>query len=607
MKAIEFRRKIIKEVKGLDINDVLSSDENKANLVKSCNAIMKRMYLSNSMIYELYNDPALEIVARTTGETIEINIRNIISENDKTNTGKYFIVNGLNFHEIGHCLLSNFDYFKKYEEEMQEGIWWPCPPSLPFDLRKNRNIFLKVAMFINNCLEDGYIEKEMVNLFPGFVKEAIEYTREKAFDISPFYEEIISDNINKCLQLILWEATSGKVKKRCKETNDDCFEWFIRNKALIETGKKCDSLERLKITNELASSLLNVFVPDKELFEIKTKMPSIQPNRSGSSLITKEKIKEIKSEEIKPMRKKVIDKIIEEVAEKRVISRMEKVGISKLEKIKPSNPLDEEIIVKIENPRKRGTYSNNLLSKKGMNLGNKLGKFFKNEALCSKKTGLTTGKRISSKKIYRKDHKIFSNNKGIARKGDCCILVMVDESGSMKEERIKICKDTVVFISALAESLNIPLSVLGHTTASSLSHKKYERLRILNYKTFEENSDNCMKKINSMKSKLNNLDGPAIRFAHEYIKKMSNNLKIIIYLSDGIPYAREYKDESACEDTRKAAIDVSRDGILFVVGAIGNDGSRLRKIYGEKNFIDFRDENTMSLRLGKLTENYLRK
>ena len=82
--------------------------------------------------------------------------------------------------------------------------------------------------------------------------------------------------------------------------------------------------------------------------------------------------------------------------------------------------------------------------------------------------------------------------------------------------------------------------------------------------------------------------------------------KLLISISDGQPKAMpDYTGNIAVEDMKQIISQYSRQGILFLAAAIGQDKDAICDIYGQDRFIDITDLKQLPMRLAQIIAQYL--
>lgn len=112
------------------------------------------------------------------GHLIGINAGCDLVTEQKTREEKHLSVQGLLYHELGHVLFTDFPTRTAWSNQMKAGKWFPAEPmrindvnGINLSAKMNDKKFLEILVHcaeeIENCIEDGFIEREMKELFPG--------------------------------------------------------------------------------------------------------------------------------------------------------------------------------------------------------------------------------------------------------------------------------------------------------------------------------------------------------------------------------------------------------------------------------------------------------
>lgn len=96
----------------------------------------------------------------------------------ETRAGQHAALLGLLYHEVGHLLFSDYPSLAAWQQQLRKGVWFPNSPQRITTgdgvlLGKNMedggfcNVLSYLAGEVNNCIEDGYIEREIGEMCPG--------------------------------------------------------------------------------------------------------------------------------------------------------------------------------------------------------------------------------------------------------------------------------------------------------------------------------------------------------------------------------------------------------------------------------------------------------
>lgn len=106
-------------------------------------------------------------------------------------------------------------------------------------------------------------------------------------------------------------------------------------------------------------------------------------------------------------------------------------------------------------------------------------------------------------------------------------------------------------------------------------------------------------------ARYSNRDGAALRFVAERLAARTEDVKILILVSDGQPAANGYIGTAAEEDLRGIKQEYKRKGILFIAAAIGDDKENIQRIYGE-SFHDITDLEELPSKLTAVIKRHIR-
>lgn len=187
-------------------------------------------------------------------------------------------------------------------------------------------------------------------------------------------------------------------------------------------------------------------------------------------------------------------------------------------------------------------------------------------------TGLYAGKRLDTNHLYREDKRIFSQKQLPVDVPDMAVGILVDCSGSMSGDKIEIAKRTAYITYKFCEKLNIPVFVVGHSTAG--------RNVILNCVADERSIDsNDQFRIFDLAAGGSNRDGYALRFCLNRLKTMEETDRLMLVISDGLPAHDGYGKEAGRKDCQAAVHDAIKVGITTIAAGLGSDANNIRSVY----------------------------
>lgn len=146
--------------------------------------------------------------------------------------------------------------------------------------------------------------------------------------------------------------------------------------------------------------------------------------------------------------------------------------------------------------------------------------------------GQLCGSRFNSNETYRNDGRYFSKRIIPDNIPDCVFTIMVDESGSMGGEKIKIARQTAILFDTISRDLDIPTRIVGHTTSVN-------KVQVFNYRNFKS-IDKEKYTLGSISANSGNIDTMVLSGLCEEILKRPEKSKVVIVISDGAPCGDSY-------------------------------------------------------------------
>lgn len=203
---------------------------------------------------QLYSFPQEQRMGWCDGRRIGVNYGNNVTESFLTLVQKNISLTGILGHECGHKNYSDFVLRKKYLDGFLEGIWYPYPPEPENEqeeealeqiegyLEKREQdalaLIVQVAAYLDNLLEDIYVEERMCARFPGSVRQGILLNRGRNVEWIPSLRELqeegedpVSILVNLCAQY----ALSGRINN-WDEEQGELLETFQELMPAIEAG-----------------------------------------------------------------------------------------------------------------------------------------------------------------------------------------------------------------------------------------------------------------------------------------------------------------------------------------------------------------------------------
>lgn len=179
------------------------------------------------------------------------------------------MVLGTNFHECLHVLLTDMDLLSRSLKLLNTGnmlgIKHKYQQDLSQYLKKSTELAM-IIMRINNILEDAFIERIGVLMFPGKWVDALNYLNSFIIHSNLKAEELINQNniFCGCMNGILQYAKFEKDITKNLHHSNQCRVFINRNRSLIRRSLLVSAEERMKISILLCCELFPLI---KELLE----------------------------------------------------------------------------------------------------------------------------------------------------------------------------------------------------------------------------------------------------------------------------------------------------------------------------------------------------
>lgn len=215
-----------------------------------------------------------------------------------------------------------------------------------------------------------------------------------------------------------------------------------------------------------------------------------------------------------------------------------------------------------------------------------------------KQTSLLMGRRLDTHALSRRDGRVFYKNSLPNETPALSVGLLLDESGSMCScDRATYARATAIILYDFCQALGIPIMVYGHSTS--------ETVDLYSYAEFNAIDRDDRYRLMDISARGGNRDGAALRFVADQLSKRSEDIKLLMIVSDGQPADTGYYGTAAEEDLRGIKREYQRKGILFIAAAIGSDKENIERIYGD-SFLDITDLNKLPVKLAGIIKRYIR-
>lgn len=219
--------------------------------------------------------------------------------------------------------------------------------------------------------------------------------------------------------------------------------------------------------------------------------------------------------------------------------------------------------------------------------------------------GMRSGK-INRRQLYRAltDQKVFKKcNPG--EPTSVKIQVLLDLSGSMSGEKLEDAIKASYLLTEACAQIQIPISVMGHHTASIGFDSGMVLHQYLKFKDYKKKS--ARERIFSAEATGANRDGLAIFFAGYdlYKNSESQDEKILLVISDGCPNHQGYRGSYAVNDVKEIVEKMKKQWDIHTVGiGIGYDTEHVHQIYDDHVLVP--DVDNLSKELLKILKKTLK-
>ena len=220
----------------------------------------------NALAVEMLRNP--EITAYTDGYNICIGTNNSLVTSLDSRELRHYAIQGFRVHEVAHILFTDFPTLKNWVGHLNQGIWWPKIPDrasekdgaeLTKRLKKPRfcKPFVSIARNIENALEDGFIEREIQEMYGGLATTELATLDEVQISESVSFGEMLKQKcspfeamLNQILLYAKYDITMDEgIPDEYVQTLEDCV--FVIDDVKYERNPK----KRLEGVNEICCIL----------------------------------------------------------------------------------------------------------------------------------------------------------------------------------------------------------------------------------------------------------------------------------------------------------------------------------------------------------------
>lgn len=610
---------------------------------------------------QLVKEPDAPYGGKCSSLRILLNIANEVTRSFPTIELKSDSIVGILGHECGHWNYSDFELCKNYLSNMEQGKWSLQLP-LPKDwsgqerimeisefLTGNhpaaRYIMTETASFIQNMLEDVYVEEIMCSRYPGSIQRGILQNRMRNMERMPSLKVQLNKGyrpVSVMLNLMVQYSLTGMVNNWEMETGI-LLDLLEEAKPIIDYGVTCtEAAGRLMASNRLLLLIWRLLKSEIEDIEEKTKQKKQSyEKRSFKAQEAAETLSEVQKEwenvkrelpdflcskdeeTVRDTQPSIPKKQQKEFANKpieisgQVLLCIEKIAESKAEKTHNAevlNTLRKELFntefdgdhrkVKMTVERKsqigqREMAQYELAEPRVKQIMRKMKSvllpvFYQQGERTEKH--LFFGTKIHTPSLYD-PYGRFYQKKESAKELNAAVAILVDLSASMLGERLEQAIRCCLSLYEFCIHVGIPILIYGHHTNGEGYFLQNELVTLHSLAEFEPDR-NDRYRIASMDVTGSNRDGAALAYVGEKLAKRTEKTKLLCCITDGRPNGARYCGEEAERDIQNIKKKLEARGVIVMAAAIGGDKDMIERIYRE-GYLNISDLETLTVVLAR--------
>lgn len=244
----------------------------------------------NDMVVMMSTDE--NMTACTNGDSMIIGVNNSLVKYFPNRELRHYAIQGLRVHETAHVLFTDFKTIDMWLSALRNGNWWPVVPDHAQDpdgaeltqvLSKKEfsKSFAAIAGRLENAIEDGFIEREIKEMYKGLATTELCTTNDAMLSMASTFGEFLkagrsaySAMFQQVLMYAKYDITMvDDMPEQYSDIFDACME--------VVDDVKCerDVKKRLCGVNELCCILYPLF---KEMLTKNTEKQNQQSSGSGN-------------------------------------------------------------------------------------------------------------------------------------------------------------------------------------------------------------------------------------------------------------------------------------------------------------------------------------
>lgn len=287
----DFRKKVAEAKDNITDKDFFLSESCGIYLQNLATAITKE-YSTGIDIHIQWTDDPVIAYATDRGD-ITINLNNEFMQKAETRIKKLVAQKGLILHECGHLLFTDFHLNISRENAFFKRKLFPTPSGAAAtefisDLQsmnlQNVNLFYKILDYIDNSLEDGFIENMILKSVPGEGK-CLMLLRDYQLDEFPSVEAQLEEGKAEyiiALNSLLSYAKYEKIK--CNDVSIPAIKFITTHKGEIhKITHTYKAYDRMKLVNELFCEFYVYLKQEKKQERFQNQSQSSQDDSGSES------------------------------------------------------------------------------------------------------------------------------------------------------------------------------------------------------------------------------------------------------------------------------------------------------------------------------------
>ena len=245
----------------------------------------------NDMVVMMSTDE--NMTACTNGDSMIIGVNNSLVKYFPNRELRHYAIQGLRVHETAHVLFTDFKTIDMWLGALRNGNWWPVVPDHAQDpdgaeltqvLSKKEfsKSFAAIAGRLENAIEDGFIEREIKEMYKGLATTELCTTNDAMLSMASTFGEFLkagrsaySAMFQQVLMYAKYDITMvDDMPEQYSDIFDACME--------VVDDVKCerDVKKRLCGVNELCCILYPLF---KEMLTKNSEKQNSQGQQNGSN------------------------------------------------------------------------------------------------------------------------------------------------------------------------------------------------------------------------------------------------------------------------------------------------------------------------------------